>query len=92
MLPLIPSPRIVPIDKGSPLWKPDNIPEEPLIPRGPELRIAENIQQVIDDMNNQQDRSKNLVSKPKNPERTYKKSEVWSQAQIDQALEESIHI
>ena len=56
MLPLIPSPRIVPIDKGSPLWKPDNIPEEPLIPRGPELTIAENIQQVIDDLNKQQEK------------------------------------
>ena len=41
MLPLIPSPRIAPIDEGSPLQKPDNIQEEPLIPLSPKFTIDE---------------------------------------------------
>lgn len=43
MMHVIPSPRVVPIDEGSPLWKRDDIPEEPLIPPPPKFTIKENI-------------------------------------------------
>lgn len=81
MLPPIPSPRIVHIDEGSPLRKPDNIPEEPLIPPPPKFTITENIQKIISDLKKQhQDKGKKHVSEPHSPERTYKKFKGWSQA------------
>lgn len=91
MLPPIPSPRIVPIDEGSTLWKPDNISEEPLIPPPHEFKIFENIQQVIDDLK-KQDKFKKPISEPQSYKPTAKKYEGWSQAQIDQPLKHIIQI
>lgn len=50
MLPSIPSPIIVPIDESSPFRKLGNIPEELLVHPPPKFNVAENIQQVIDDL------------------------------------------
>lgn len=80
MLPPIPSKRIAPIDEGSPLWKPDNIPEEPLIPPTPEFTIDENLQKVISVLNKQQDKGKKPISEFQSSKPLTKKSEGWSQA------------
>lgn len=47
MLPPIPAPKIVPIDEGSPLRTPDDIPEEPLQTSAPEFTIDENMKHII---------------------------------------------
>lgn len=47
MLPPIPAPRITPIDEGSPLRKPDDIPGEPLPSSPPKFTIDENMQHII---------------------------------------------
>lgn len=91
ILHLIPSLRIVPILEGSPVRKPNNIPEEPLIPSPPEFNVAENIQQVIDDLK-KQDKGNKPILEPQSYEPTAKKFEGWSQEHIDQSLDESIRI
>ena len=44
----IPEPKIAPIDQGSPLRTPDEIPEEPLPTPTLEFVIDENMKMVID--------------------------------------------
>lgn len=93
MLPPISSPWIVTIDEGSPLWKPDDIMKDPLIPPPPEFTIAEYIENVIFDLKKQiQDKGKKFVSEPYSLERTSMMFERWSQAQINLAFIESIQI
>ncbi|CAH1441038.1 unnamed protein product [Lactuca virosa] len=41
MLPLILALKIVPVDKGYPIKKPDEVPKEPLIPPTSELIITQ---------------------------------------------------
>lgn len=41
MPPLIPTPRIFQIDEGSPIWKPNEIPKDPLIPLPSEQFITQ---------------------------------------------------
>lgn len=50
MLPFISFPRIVCIDEGSSIWKPTDIPKEPLFPPPPRFIIYKSIQQVIYDL------------------------------------------
>lgn len=56
MLPLFPSSRITPIDESSPLRKPDDIPEEPLISSPPKFVIDENMQHVLSSLKKQKDK------------------------------------
>ena len=75
-MPHIPSPRIVAIDEGSPAQKPNEIPEEPLIPPTLESINFETIKQVISDLNKpHQHKGKNIASEPHSPQRTFRKSE-----------------
>ncbi|CAH1446330.1 unnamed protein product [Lactuca virosa] len=64
-LPLIPAPRIVQINEGSPTRKPNEIPEEPLIPPPSELFINESGHQIISFIfekgNNSQAKAKRLL-------------------------------
>lgn len=92
MASLTPSPKIAPVDEGSPLRKPDNIPKEPLILTPPTFSIDENMRQVISVLNKQQDKGKKRISEFYRCEPPSKQQEGWSLAQIDQALEERIRI
>lgn len=74
MASLTPSPKIAPVDEGSPLRKPDNIPKEPLILTPPTFSIDENMRQVISVLNKQQDKGKKPISKFHSSKYTTKKS------------------
>lgn len=58
MHPPIPAPRIVQIDEGSPIRKPNEIPEEPLIPSPHELFIIDSGQRSISSISSQDDQAK----------------------------------
>ena len=92
MLPPIPALRIALIDEGSPLWIPDDIPEEPLQSSPPKLTIDENIQHIISVL---KDKGKKPISESYQAhysEPPPKSKSGWSQEEINQALEENIRI
>lgn len=92
MLPPIPSSRIAPNDEGSPLWKPNNIADESLVPLPLKFYVEENMQHIISILKKQKDKGKKPISKFHNSKPPTKEKAGWSQAEIDQALEESIRI
>ncbi|CAH1437890.1 unnamed protein product [Lactuca virosa] len=93
MLPPIPT-LIVKTNEGSPTRKPGDLPEEPLITPPSEFFIIESGQQIISFISstskNPQEKGKQIATDSNSPVKMFKKSEGWSQEQIDQALEESI--
>lgn len=93
MLPPIPALRIIQIDEGFPTQKPDNLLELPLVPPPPEFIFTKSGQQFISDLNAPpRDKGKKIVTESDIPVKTSKKSNGWSQEQIDKHLEESIRI
>lgn len=92
MLPPFPSSRITPIDEGSPLRKPDDIPEEPLISSPPKFFIDENMQHVLSSLKKQKDKKQKAYFGSSHLRTSSKKIFGWSQEEVNQAFKESIRI
>lgn len=79
MLPQIPTLRMVQIDEASPTQKPDDIPEEPLIPRLSKIFITKSGRQIISSSfgkcDNPQDKGKNIATDLDSLVKTFRKSE-----------------
>ena len=78
MLPPNPGPMIVQIDGISPTRKPDEIPEEPLIPPPSDLFITESGHQIISSISNKsgnpQDKGKKIAIGSNSPTKSFRKS------------------
>lgn len=92
VLHLIPSPRILLVDEGSPLQNSDDIPEEPLPSSPPKFAIDENMQHILSVLNEQHDKGKKPISEFPCSKTRMKERTGWSKEEINQALEESIRI
>ena len=83
MLPPIPAPRIAPIDEGSPLWKPYDIPEEPLPSSPPRFIIDENMQTILSALHQQKDKGKKPITESFHSGPPPKEKLGWSQDKIN---------
>ena len=93
MQPPIPELKIAPIDQGSPVRIPDEIPEEPLPNPTLKFTINENIKMVINAL--QTDKGKKPMTAGQQAFHSgtpLKQKHGWSQDEINQALEDSIWI
>lgn len=95
MPPSIPSLKIVQIDQGSPIRKPDEILDESLLPSPFELFVTEFGQQIISSISYQvdlSDKCKGMLTDFDNLIKSLKKSKWWSKEQLQEAMEETIQI
>lgn len=94
MPPLIPTPKIASIDVGSPTRKPNELPEEPLVPPPSELFITQSSHQIISFILSQEakDKGKSVVLEPNIAMKLSKKFEGRSKEELQQALDENICI
>lgn len=90
MLPLIPLPKIAPIDDGSLLPKPNDIPEEPLVSSPPKFSIHENMKHIHSVLNKPQDKGNKPIAEFTYSKTPMKERSGWSQEEINKAVEESI--
>lgn len=86
MPPPILSPRIVHIDEGSPTRKPEQIPEEPLVPPLSKLIITQSGQQLISSITSQnvpsKDKGKGILHESDSLVKSKKKFDGWSKKTI----------
>ena len=85
MPPSIPTLRIVQMDEGSPTRKPEEIPEEPLVPLPSKLFITQSGQQIISSISSQVCAFTNkgkIATDSDSPMNSFKKSEGWSMEQL----------
>ena len=83
MMPPIPSPMIVPIDEGSPLQKPSDIKENPLVSSPPKIFIDENMQHIISALKKPQEKGKKPILEVHLSEPPPKQNFGWSQDKIE---------